>query len=38
MKNEFLTAMQEYYETMKNPDFSGACFMAVCRGKVSVWC
>lgn len=35
IKDEFLTAMQEYYERIKDPAFSGACFMAVCRGKVS---
>ncbi|KAG0710780.1 Regulator of telomere elongation helicase 1 [Chionoecetes opilio] len=33
MKNEFLTAMQEYYEKINDPAFRGACFMAVCRGK-----
>uniref|UniRef100_A0A0P4WD16 Regulator of telomere elongation helicase 1 homolog n=1 Tax=Scylla olivacea TaxID=85551 RepID=A0A0P4WD16_SCYOL len=34
-KDEFQTAMQEYYEKIKDPAFMGACFMAVCRGKVS---
>ena len=36
-KDEFLMAMNEYYENIKNPAIRGACFMAVCRGKVSVY-
>ncbi|XP_046394978.1 regulator of telomere elongation helicase 1 homolog [Ischnura elegans] len=29
------SAMNEYYAKIKDPEYRGACFMAVCRGKVS---
>ena len=31
----FQEAMSGYYEAVASPDRKGACFMAVCRGKVS---
>ncbi|KAK3864798.1 hypothetical protein Pcinc_029539 [Petrolisthes cinctipes] len=35
IKEEFLNAMEEFYQKINDPAFKGACFMAVCRGKVS---
>lgn len=32
-KDEFVTTMESFYQSIK--DSKGACFMAVCRGKVS---
>ncbi|XP_045625428.2 regulator of telomere elongation helicase 1 homolog [Procambarus clarkii] len=34
-KEEFLSAMEEFYQKINDPSLKGACFMAVCRGKVS---
>ncbi|XP_068207931.1 regulator of telomere elongation helicase 1 homolog [Palaemon carinicauda] len=34
-KEEFQNAMFEFYEKINDPSLKGACFMAVCRGKVS---
>lgn len=34
-KDEFHNAMTEYYQKINDPALKGACFMAVCRGKVS---
>ncbi|XP_047476480.1 regulator of telomere elongation helicase 1 homolog [Penaeus chinensis] len=34
-KDEFHSAMTEYYQKINDPALKGACFMAVCRGKVS---
>ncbi|XP_071521047.1 regulator of telomere elongation helicase 1 homolog [Panulirus ornatus] len=35
MKEEFHNAMEEFYQKINDPSLKGACFMAVCRGKVS---
>ncbi|XP_055389543.1 regulator of telomere elongation helicase 1 homolog [Condylostylus longicornis] len=34
-KEAFLATMAEFYDKINNPTYSGACFFAVCRGKVS---
>ncbi|KAG7164976.1 regulator of telomere elongation helicase 1-like [Homarus americanus] len=34
-KEEFNSAMEEFYIKINDPTLKGACFMAVCRGKVS---
>nr|XP_015834845.1 PREDICTED: regulator of telomere elongation helicase 1 homolog [Tribolium castaneum] len=34
-KNSFTFAMSEYYSKVKDPNYKGAIFMGVCRGKVS---
>eukprot|EP00039_Didymoeca_costata_P012702 m.184272 g.184272 ORF g.184272 m.184272 type:complete len:1168 (-) comp15557_c1_seq4:1905-5408(-) len=34
-KHEFLAAMHDFYEKIRDPGHSGAIFFAVCRGKVS---
>lgn len=34
IKEEFHNAMEEFYQKINDPAFKGACFMAVCRGKV----
>ncbi len=33
-KHEFLTAMENFYERIRDPAHNGAVFAAVCRGKV----
>ncbi|KAK7078302.1 Regulator of telomere elongation helicase 1 [Halocaridina rubra] len=35
IKDEFQNAMIEFYQKINDPVTKGACFMAVCRGKVS---
>ena len=35
-KQDFLFAMENFYEKVNNPSGNGACFAAVCRGKVSL--
>lgn len=34
-KDEFNSAMEEFYQKINDPSQKGACFLAVCRGKVS---
>lgn len=34
-KDAFTSTMTEFYEKINDPTTKGACFMAVCRGKVS---
>ncbi|KAB7494881.1 Regulator of telomere elongation helicase 1-like protein [Armadillidium nasatum] len=34
-KDGFITAMDGFYEKVRDPNLKGACFLAVCRGKVS---
>ena len=34
-KDAFNNTMSEYYEKINDPNLKGACFLAVCRGKVS---
>ncbi|XP_071452899.1 regulator of telomere elongation helicase 1 homolog [Hetaerina americana] len=34
-KDGLNSAMNEFYAKIKDPEYRGACFMAVCRGKVS---
>lgn len=34
-KHNLPSIMSEFYEKVKSPEFKGAIFMAVCRGKVS---
>lgn len=34
-KHDFLQAMVEFYDKVKDPRLHGAVFLAVCRGKVS---
>lgn len=34
-KDAFVTTMTDYYARISDPNTKGACFMAVCRGKVS---
>lgn len=36
IKEEFHNAMEEFYQKINDPAFKGACFMAVCRGKVKL--
>ncbi|CAB3360227.1 Hypothetical predicted protein [Cloeon dipterum] len=35
IRDAFASNMAEYYEKIHGPDGKGACFLAVCRGKVS---
>ena len=35
-KNEFQTAMTNFYDKINNVKYNGAVFAAVCRGKVSM--
>lgn len=34
-KDAFNTTMTDFYDRVKDPQYKGATFMAVCRGKVS---
>jgi len=36
MRDIFASNMAEYYSKIHEPDGKGACFLAVCRGKVII--